>query len=272
MVRFPNCKINLGLNIIRKRADGFHDIETVFYPLPFTDVLEVIRQPQPAATALTFTASGLPVAGPQESNLCIKAYHLLQKDFPQLPQIAMHLHKVIPMGAGLGGGSADGAYTLQLLNDLFQLGIDEPQLIDYALQLGSDCPFFVWNRPCFATSRGEKMQEVELDLSGYKILIVNPGIHVPTGWAFGQLLPQKPATSLLEIIQQPVASWKKDMINDFEAPVFTAYPEIAAIKQQLYDCGASFAAMTGTGSTVFGLFENEIPKIDFPAHYFVKAL
>jgi len=191
MVVFPNCKINLGLRIIRKRNDGYHDLETVFYPIPLTDALEVIRV-SGADTDIAFQSSGLPISGDSTNNLCVKAYQLLKKDFPQLGSVQMHLHKVIPMGAGLGGGSSDGAFALQLINDLFHLQLSKEQLIGYALQLGSDCPFFILNQPCFASGRGEKMEPVALDLSGYHFAIVNPGIHVNTGWAFSQLQLDKP--------------------------------------------------------------------------------
>ena len=185
----------------------------------------------------------------------------------------MHLHKVIPMGAGLGGGSADGAFTLQLLNTLFTLQLSPQQLIDYALQLGSDCPFFIYNQPCFAVSRGEKMQKIELDLSSFTILIVNPRIHVSTGWAFSQLIPQQPLKSVKQIIQQPVSTWKNELINDFESPVMDHFPEIKYLKQQFYQLGAIYAAMSGSGSTVFGIFEKStVPTLHFPANYFVQIL
>lgn len=274
MVVFPNCKINLGLRIIRKRNDGYHDLETVFYPIPLTDALEVIRV-SGADTDIAFQSSGLPISGDSTNNLCVKAYQLLKKDFPQLGPVQMHLHKVIPMGAGLGGGSSDGAFALQLINDLFHLQLSKEQLIGYALQLGSDCPFFILNQPCFASGRGEKMEPVALDLSGYHFAIVNPGIHVNTGWAFSQLQLDKPKQlelpDLRTIIQQPVPGWKETLINDFEAPVCKAHPEIAAIKEQLYDAGAVYASMTGSGSTVFGLF-TEKKELNFPEHYFWKLI
>lgn len=272
MVHFPNCKINLGLNIIRKRTDGFHDLETVFYPIALRDALEVIPNRAPAVDSdspIHFTASGLPVAGSTDNNLCVKAYHLLLKDFPKLEAVHMHLHKTIPMGAGLGGGSADGAFALSMLNQLFGLQLSQEQLIAYALQLGSDCPFFIINTPCFATGRGEVMQPVTLDLKGYTIVIINPGIHVNTGQAFSLITPQQPPVSSLTIIQQPVATWRDTLINDFEAPVMQLYPEIARIKARLYDAGAEYACMTGTGSTVFGLFhQTQVPHLSIPSHYF----
>jgi 4-diphosphocytidyl-2-C-methyl-D-erythritol kinase len=280
MVSFPNCKINLGLNIISIRNDGYHDLETVFYPVPLTDALEVIKfQDTSFNTQVTsnqqpptvnFTSSGLAITGSTNNNLCVKAYQLLQQDFPDLPAIQMHLHKVIPMGAGLGGGSADGAFVLQLINDKFQLKLTLQQLIDYALQLGSDCPFFIINKPCFATSRGEIMQPIDLDLSDYQLVIINPQIHIGTGWAFGNIVPQIPTKSILQIINQPIATWKDELINDFEKPAINQYTEIGIIKKTLYQQGAVYSAMTGSGSTVFGLFSKDAkPILSFPAHYFI---
>ncbi|BAV04629.1 4-diphosphocytidyl-2-C-methyl-D-erythritol kinase [Filimonas lacunae] len=273
MVHFPNCKINLGLNILRKRTDGFHDLETVFYPLPLQDALEIQPSRAPASSKVTFTASGLPVDGSPDNNLCVKAYHLLLSDFPHLPAVNMHLHKTIPMGAGLGGGSADGAFALRMLNQQFQLGLSQQQLIHYALQLGSDCPFFIINTPCWAAGRGEQLQPVSLSLKNYKLVVINPGIHVHTGKAFSLITPAVPPVSIQTIVQQPVHTWRNMLTNDFEAAVFQLHPEIAQIKEQLYQAGAVYASMTGTGSTVFGLFEQtQVPHLSIPAHYFFAEL
>lgn len=273
MVVFPNCKINLGLNIVRKRPDGYHDLETVFYPIPFTDALEIIPAAN-AAEQLVFSASGLPVTGAVENNLCVKAYHLLKKDFPQLPPIQMHLHKAIPMGAGLGGGSADGAFTLKLLNDKFSLGLSEDELVKYSLQLGSDCPFFVYNKPCFASGRGEVIEPIPLDLKAYQIVIVNPGVHINTGWAFGQLTPKQPLTSIKAIIQEPVEQWQGKLINDFEEPLLAHYPELKLLKEKLHSLDALYVSMSGSGSTFFGIFEKgvKITPADFLLQYFVKVI
>jgi 4-diphosphocytidyl-2-C-methyl-D-erythritol kinase len=233
MVVFPNCKINLGLNIISKRSDGYHHLETVFYPIQIKDAVEIIEKEK-----FEFSTSGLVIDGSLENNLCIKAYHLLKKDFPQLPSVHMHLHKAIPIGAGLGGGSADGAFTLKLLNQKFDLSLSEKQLIDHAVQLGSDCPFFILNKPCFATGRGESLTQTDIDLSEFKIVIVHPGIHISTAWAFSNVKPAVPVKSLKEIIQQPISTWKEELRNDFEEPVFKKYPEIKNIKDELYDAGA----------------------------------
>lgn len=270
MISFPNAKINLGLNIIRKRTDGFHDLETVFYPVPgLCDALEIVHG-NTGDGALGFTHSGLEIAGSMDNNLCSKAYHLLKKDYPDLPAVQMHLHKTIPMGAGLGGGSADGAFTLIMLNRQFGLGLNDEQLINYALVLGSDCPFFILNQPSYATGRGEHLESSSVDLSSYRIVLVNPGIHVPTGWAFSQLKPAAPAHHCNHIVQQSVDTWRNVLTNDFEMPVMQAYPAIQSIKDQLYTQGALYASMTGTGSTVYGIFEkNAALSFDFPHQYFI---
>lgn len=266
MVTFPICKINLGLNIVQKREDGYHDIETIFFPLPFTDVLEIVS----SQNKTQFFNSGIQV-GEIENNLCLKAFHLLQKDFPHLAEIKIHLHKVIPIGAGLGGGSADAAYTLLLLNEKYELHISEEKLFEYALLLGSDCPVFIYNKPCFATGRGEKMETVNLSLSSYKILLVNPGIHVNTKEIFQQIKPAPSSKNIKKIIEQPIESWKNELKNDFEEIVFLKHPEIKIIKDNLYNHQAVYASMTGTGSTVFGIF-NLNEEINYPLKegYFQK--
>jgi 4-diphosphocytidyl-2-C-methyl-D-erythritol kinase len=272
LIVFPNCKINLGLHILSKREDGFHDIATAFYPVPVTDAIEIIAAPS-NSKSINFTSSGTPIDGKEEDNICIKAYHLLKKDFPDLPAVNMHLHKSIPLGAGLGGGSADGAYTLQLLNTKFSLNISNESLIKYALQLGSDCPFFIINKPCFATGRGEVLKEIDLDLSGYVAIIINPGIHINTGWAFSQIKPAIPTRSIESIMQQPITTWRSDLANDFENPVFEKYPTIKSIKETLYQNGAIYAAMSGSGSSIFGIFaKGNVPAISFPESYFVRSV
>ena len=271
VIVFPNCKINLGLHILRKRADGFHDLETVFYPIALQDALEVVQNQSPAD--IQFSSSGNQIDTAPEQNICFKAYQILKKDLPQLPSIKMHLHKVIPSGAGLGGGSSDGAFTLILLNKKFNLGLTEEQLLNYALQLGSDCPFFIKNTPGFATGRGEKLERIDLDLSLYKIVLINPGIHLQTGKAFSKIKPSDQRTSIRELIRSPVTEWKNVLRNDFEEIVFAEYPEIKIIKDKLYGNGAIYSAMSGSGSTVYGLFEKNAPlHFDFPPDYFVKLI
>ena len=264
MLLFPNCKINLGLNITRKREDGYHDIETVFYPVGLKDALEGIKSEvnNSEGSGLVFSSSGLQVTGDESDNLCVKAYHLLKKDFPELSSLQLHLHKAIPMGAGLGGGSADGAFALLLLNQMFYLNLSQEQLVQYALQLGSDCPFFIFNKPCYATGRGEFLTEIALDLSAYQFVIINPNIYISTALAFFKIKPGQPHTSLKEIIQLPVQQWKELLVNDFEKTMTGSHPGIAVIKQELYNKGAIYASMTGSGSTVFGLFEKgNIPAL-----------
>ena len=249
MVVFPNAKINLGLNILNKRKDGFHNLETIFFPIPIKDVLEII----PSAK-FEFTTSGNIIDVKPEENICVKAYQLLKKDFSELSFIKMHLHKATPLGAGLGSGSADGAFTLTLLNKIFNLNLSTDQLINYAVQLGSDCPFFIYNSPCFASGRGEILEKINLDLSTYKIIVINPGIHVSTGWAFTQLTLPIPVKSIRDIIHQPISTWKNNLKNDFEEPVFKQHPEKKSNKDEVYNQGAIYASMSGSGSSVHGIF------------------
>lgn len=263
MISFPNSKINLGLHILGKREDGYHDLATVFYPLPVRDVLEIVKAP-----VNQLTVTGIPVGGPPEKNLCLKAWELLKRDFPDLSPVHTLLHKHIPMGAGLGGGSADGAFMLTMLNNKFNLGLGKEQLLHYALQLGSDCPFFIHNKPCLATGRGETLSPVVLDLNGYSFLLVHPGIHVNTAWAFSQIKPAENPTSPDLIVQQPVEKWKDQLINDFESPVMGHYPELQEIKDKLYATGAVYASMTGSGSCFYGIYhKDQLPVIDWPQRY-----
>ncbi|MBL7766491.1 MAG: 4-(cytidine 5'-diphospho)-2-C-methyl-D-erythritol kinase [Chitinophagaceae bacterium] len=252
MIRFPNAKINLGLNILEKRPDAYHNLETIFYPLNLHDALEF-----QAASELRLEVSGTLVPGLPEDNLVMKAYRLLQQDFSQIPALQIHLLKHIPTGAGLGGGSSDASHLLMMLNDAFGLGLTQDKLIDYALQLGSDCPFFILNQPCFAEGRGEILHPLKLDLSTYFFVLIKPEFAVSTAWAFSQIIPAKPSTSLSELIQAPVEDWKVCVKNDFEAPVFNAYPALSHIKQSLYDAGAVYSAMSGSGSTLYGLFKEK---------------
>lgn len=266
MITFPNCKINLGLNILQKRADGFHNLETVFYPLALNDVLEVVSTDKQTE----FVNTGIP-GGEKEKNLCLKAYILLKKHYPHLPEIKMHLHKTIPVGAGLGGGSSDAAFTLTLLNEKFNLKISTEQLFTYAYQLGSDCSFFLLNSPCFATGVGERLTELKLSLSSYKILLIHPGIHISTKELFSKITPSIPAKSIKEIVLQPIESWKNDMKNDFEPIVFSMFGQIKKLKESLYQHNAIYASMTGSGSSVYGIFNaNEKISVPFDKRYFYK--
>ncbi|MFZ4056842.1 MAG: 4-(cytidine 5'-diphospho)-2-C-methyl-D-erythritol kinase [Ferruginibacter sp.] len=273
MIVFPNCKINLGLSVQNKRSDGFHNLATVFYPIPLKDAIELIKTPQISGSSIQFSQSGLSIPGDLSSNLCIKAYNLLQNDFPELSSVQLHLHKVIPMGAGLGGGSADAAFTLQLLNKVLQLQLTEEKLADYALQLGSDCPFFLYNMPCLATGRGEILKPLSIDLTGYQFILLHPGINVHTGMAFSALNRTENYVSneiLDSIIAQPIETWKAQLHNDFEEPVFQMHPNIAQMKQMLYSMGALYASMSGSGSTVFGIFPKGYQvQVEETSGYFV---
>lgn len=270
MLNFPNAKINIGLHITDRRPDGYHNLQTIFCPIDFKDLLEIIENPE-GEEDLILHQTGLAINGSSEHNLCVKAYKLLKIDFPELPPIEMYLHKQITMGAGLGGGSADGAFMLLLLNQKYMLNLSQYQLLEYALQLGSDAPFFIYNKPCFAEGRGEQLQPVDLDLSPYSILIVNPGIHVSTAQAFSWIKPQQPEFNLSMIATIPVSDWKLYVQNDFESPVSAHYPEISHLKSLLYEKGAIYASMSGSGSTMYGLFEKTAqPAFDFPDHYFYK--
>lgn len=263
MVVFPNCKINLGLHVLNKRPDGYHDIETVFYPVPFHDVLEIIRSPQ----EFSFSQSGTKIDG---QNLCIRAVELLSTRY-KLPQVNMHLHKSVPVGAGLGGGSSDAAFTISAINELFQLRLGATEMLDLAAALGSDCPFFLINKPCLATGRGEILERLDVELKDKILLIVNPGIAISTASAYGQVQPKPAGYSLKQAILQPIQTWKEKLVNDFEMPVFRQYPEIEQIKSSLYRQGALFASMSGTGSTVYGIFEHDIdPEIE--PQYFMKKI
>lgn len=256
MILFPNAKINLGLQIHARRPDGYHDLQTIFYPIAVNDVLEIVERQRPTGTDVSCTVTGIPVAGDVNDNLCVKAYRLLARDLT-LPPVDIHLHKHIPLGAGLGGGSSDGAHALLLLNRKFELKRSPEQLIRYALQLGSDCPFFIINRPCIAEGRGEHLQPIELDLSGYSLSVINPGIHVSTAWAFSQLDASRfgrPRPDLTAIIRHSPQEWRNALENDFEEVVFSKYDEIKAIRDRMYREGALYTALSGSGSTVYGIF------------------
>jgi len=271
MITFPNAKINLGLNITEKRPDGYHNLETVFYPIPLEDALEI----NPAANSsnkFNLYQSGIAIDGKPEDNLVIKAYLMLDKRF-NLPSIDIHLYKHIPSGAGLGGGSADAAFMLKLLNDKFSLGLSIEELEDYAAQLGADCAFFIQDQPTFAEGIGNIFSPVSLSLKDYQLVLIKPDIFVSTKAAFAHIKPRKPQHSLKEIISRPIAEWKELMINDFEESVFPQYPEIGAIKDCLYQQGALYASMSGSGSSVFGIFPQEgaIPSATlFPDSFYFQ--
>lgn len=252
MLAFANAKINLGLYVTEKRPDGYHNLETVFYPVKINDVIEITD-----AGETTCQIKGIDIPGSTTDNICLKAFDLLKKDF-DLPAQQITLLKNIPVGAGLGGGSSDAAFLIKLLNDKFQLGLNTHQMEDYARQLGADCAFFINNRPVFAEGKGDEFSEVDVDLSGYKIILVKPPVHVSTADAYSGIVPHRSSKSLKDLIQLPLKDWKSNLKNDFEDTVFLKYPEIATVKQALYHEGAIFAAMSGSGSSVFAIFEDQV--------------
>ena len=263
MVTFPNAKINIGLSITEKRPDGFHNLESCFYPVGWCDVLEILP-----AKKLSFRSTGIPIPVNPETNLCLKAYHLIKQDFNISP-VMIHLHKIVPIGAGLGGGSADCAFTIKTLNDLFELHLTIEQMENYARKLGSDCAFFIQNRPKYCVGKGDDFLEITLDLSSKSIVLINPNIHISTAEAYSGVKPMKAKINLREILQNPVNQWINVVKNDFENHLLSRYPTISIIKEQLYSQGAAYASMTGSGSTVFGIFDNEIELKEAFAEYSV---
>ncbi|HLA57141.1 MAG TPA: 4-(cytidine 5'-diphospho)-2-C-methyl-D-erythritol kinase [Puia sp.] len=259
MIVFPHAKINLGLSIISKRPDGFHDLETVFYPVPLRDALEIV----PSEENLFFQ-TGLSIPGEQDGNLVLKACRLLKKYHPHIKPLEIHLHKNIPLGAGLGGGSSDAAETIQLINKFFNLKISSGILSAYASEIGSDCPFFMQSTPCFATGKGEMLEPLILDISNYSLLLVHPETRIDTAWAFSKITPSRPKYNLKQNILKPVQDWVYTVFNDFELPVFEAHPQLQIIKNRLYEAGAIYASMTGSGSTIYGIFDKSaVPEIIF---------
>jgi len=257
MIAFPHAKINLGLSIVSKRPDGFHNLETIYYPLHLRDVLEIVQSEETRVIS-----TGLVIPGKASDNLVLRAYLLMKNKYMQMAPLEIHLHKAIPLGSGLGGGSADGAEFIQLVNRFFALKISPGEMYAYALELGSDCPFFMQSSPCFANGRGEILEPLSLDLSGYSFLLVHPEIRIDTSWAFSKIKPSSPKYGLKESILKPVESWVNIIHNDFEDVVFEAHPSLKKIKDKLYEAGALFASMTGSGSTIFGIFnKSDLPQI-----------
>lgn len=255
MICFPNAKINLGLHVTEKRTDGFHNIETVFYPVGWNDALEIIETTN-SSSEFNLQLSGLPIHGDLQDNLLYKAY-LLIKEFKKIPHISVYLHKVLPMGAGLGGGSADTAFFINLLDEQFKLQLSENEKMQVAKKLGSDCAFFIHNKPVFAYDKGDVFKSIEIDLSKYYIALIFPNVHSNTKDAYSLVKPKAPKRSILQVIQQPIETWKTDLVNDFEISIFDKYPIVSKTKQDLYDCGAIYACMSGSGSAVFGIFNQE---------------
>lgn len=268
MILFPPAKINLGLNVVRKRADGFHDIETVMIPIPLHDILEVVVDRGVPKGRLEFTRTGLGIPGDKENDLCVKAVAAMRRLDP-LPGLRIHLHKVIPTGAGLGGGSSDAAHTLLALNNLLQIATSE-QLHAMATSLGSDVPFFLNAQAQLARGRGEFLEPIDVDLKGVWLIIVNPGIHVPTAEVYRSIIPSERSIDLSAILSGSSENWQSDLINAMEISVLNKYPMIASIKQKLLDAGAFYSAMSGSGSTVFALFRSEPPNISWPTDHFIR--
>lgn len=252
MICFPNGKINLGLRITRKRTDGFHDLDTVFLPVAIQDALEY-----QVADEFSFRFAEGRLPGKDADNTVVKAYQFLKKKYAELPPLEIILLKHIPHGAGLGGGSADASFFLDSLNSYFSLGCSSEELAELALKIGSDCPFFLLNKPAYATSRGELLTELQLDVSDYELIILKPGIHISTGWAFSQITPNADIIPSSEVITYPITHWKDELVNDFELPVFRVHPEIKHLKQFLYDLGAVYASMSGSGSSLYAFYEKK---------------
>jgi 4-diphosphocytidyl-2-C-methyl-D-erythritol kinase len=253
MLTYPNAKINLGLNVVERRKDGYHNIETVFYPIGLSDILEV--EPSETCQDYIFSSSGIELGGDPEDNLIVKAYRLLRSEY-QFPAVDISLIKQIPFGAGLGGGSSDAAFMLKALNEMFELKITTKKLEKYAAMLGADCPVFIKNKPIFATGTGNVFTPIELSLNGYFLLLIKPDIHISTPEAYSLVNPEKPLLSLIDLIQRPVSEWKGSIKNDFEKSVFAKYPQIEAIKNKMYDMGAMYASMSGSGSSIYGIFQS----------------
>ena len=274
MLTRPIAKINLGLNVVERRPDGYHNLETVFYPVPVCDALEVYEMDTrfPSDVDCDLKVTNIHIDGDEQRNLVVRAYNLLKQDFPDMPRVHAHLYKGIPTQAGMGGGSSDCGFMITLLNKMFGLGLTDEQMIQYAARLGADCAFFILNRPCYAEGIGERLQPIALDLSGWYLAFVRPAIPVSTKEAFSLITPQHPKKNCLDIVMQPVESWRDELTNDFEKSVFTLHPEIGAIKDRLYDIGAVYAAMSGSGSSLFGLFREPVSLDDFKAEGTFKTV
>lgn len=268
MILYPNAKVNLGLNILSKRPDSFHNISTCFYPVSWCDILEIL----PNKESLLFESSGIEIPGSTESNLCCKAFELLEKDFAIAP-VHIHLHKIIPIGAGLGGGSSDAAFMLKGLNELYNLNLSTKELQSYASKLGSDCPFFIENKPMLAYGKGDELENFDFSLAGYQMLLVYPHVHSSTKEAYNGIVPQDTQNDLKFILNQPINKWHNQLKNDFEKSIFALYSEVEKVKQVLYDFGAEYACMSGSGSTLFGIFKVIPEEIHLPLEkYYIKAV
>ena len=274
MLTNPIAKINLGLNIVERRPDGYHNLETVFYPVPICDTLEVFEMDEqfPSTVNCDLKVTNIHIDGDEQRNLVVRAYNLLKQDFPSLPRVHTHLYKGIPTQAGMGGGSSDCGFMITLLNNMFGLELTDEQMINYSARLGADCAFFILNKPCYAEGIGEKLEPIALDLSGWYLAVVRPAIPVSTKEAFSLITPQHPAINCRDIVMQSVETWRDRLANDFERSVFALHPEIGAIKDRLYDLGAIYAAMSGSGSSLFGLFREPVSLDVFNAEGTFKTI
>lgn len=257
MTSHPNCKINLGLHVTSRRADGYHELETVFMPIPLCDTLTL-----DITDEFTFTQSGIAIDCPTEENICVKAYRMMRDEYPQVGNVHIHLQKEVPFGAGLGGGSSDAAHVITLINELFKLGLEIDTMCGLAKRIGADCPFFILNRPCYATGIGDQMEPIDCQ-SNYKIVLLKPPVSVSTSDAYRGVKPHPSTIDLREAIKEPIESWRNLIVNDFEATVFPKYPIIGELKELLYDKGSVYASMSGSGSALFGFFK-ELPEEKLP--------
>ena len=258
MITFPIAKINLGLNIVEKRSDGYHNLETVFYPLPIHDAIEIHEMDNgfPSSVNCDLKVSNMAIDGDEQKNLVVKAYNLMAERFA-LPRLHVHLHKAIPSQAGLGGGSSDAAYMLTMLNREYRLGLQDEELIHLAKRLGADCPFFVNPQPAYATGIGELLTPITLDLSSYHIVVIKPNIAVSTAEAFRNIVPKAPKKRCADIVRQPVETWRTELLNDFESSIFVQHSELRRIKEMLYNTGALYASMSGSGSSIYGIYQEK---------------
>lgn len=263
MITFPIAKINLGLNIVEKRSDGYHNLETVFYPLPIHDAIEIHEMDNgfPSSVNCDLKVSNMAIDGDEQKNLVVKAYNLMAERFA-LPRLHVHLHKAIPSQAGLGGGSSDAAYMLTMLNREYRLGLQDEELIHLAKRLGADCPFFVNPQPSYATGIGELLTPITLDLSSYHIVVIKPNIAVSTAEAFRNIVPKAPKKRCADIVRQPVETWRTELLNDFESSIFVQHSELRRIKEMLYDTGALYASMSGSGSSIYGIYQEKPQEED----------
>lgn len=267
MITFPLAKINLGLNIVARRPDGYHDLETVFYPIGLTDALEIVTAKTGDAT---LTCSGRAVDCPVEQNLVMKAFRLMQREYG-VPPVDVYLHKIIPDGAGLGGGSSDASHMLLMLNEMFELGLSDNRLAELAVTLGADCPFFIYRKPLMAQGIGDRFSDIDISLSGKALLLLKPNVYVSTKVAYSRVKPKPAQVPLAEALKRPVAEWRHSVVNDFEPGVFAEYPELKTIKDSLYDAGAQFALMSGSGSSIYGIFDSVKMAEEAKKHFNVDS-